>query len=57
MPIGAMPCCEIIPLTTRLVEVLINVTELLRIEEKASGNSSLEGLMLARRGKHLTEKS
>ena len=33
------------PLTTRLVEVEMTVTELLKMEEKASGMSSRPGLM------------
>ena len=42
-PIGAMPRCVIKPLTTRLVDVLIKVTELERIDEKAIGRSSCDG--------------
>ena len=37
------------PLTTRFVDVLISVTELLRIDENASGMSSFDGLIFARR--------
>src|SRR5688572_15542984 len=39
--------CFINPLTTMLVEVLISVTELVRMEEKARGKSNLVGLMFA----------
>src|SRR4051812_15876460 len=48
MPIGSILYCRKRPLTTRLVLVLMSVTELVRIEEKASGMRSFEGLIFAR---------
>ena len=46
MPIGFSPARTINSLITMLVEVLISVTELVRIEAKASGSSRREGLVL-----------
>ena len=45
MPIGACPPRTIISLMTMLVEVLMSVTELVRMEAKASGSSSRDGLV------------
>ena len=45
MPIGACPLLTIISLITMLVEVLMSDTELVRIEAKASGSSSRDGLV------------
>ena len=46
MPIGGSPARTINSLITMLVEVLISVTELVRIEAKARGSSRREGLVL-----------
>src|SRR5688500_8786675 len=54
MPIGGILYWVINPLTTRLVEVLIKVTELVRMEENDSGISSLDGLILARLARPMT---
>src|SRR5688572_28239399 len=48
MSIGAKPAVVIKPLTTRLLEVLIKLTELDKMEQNASGRSSLLGEILAR---------
>ena len=40
MPIGGNPERVMRPLTTMFVEVLMSVTELVRMDENASGNSS-----------------
>ena len=51
IPMGRRFAWVIKPLTTRFVEVLIRVTELVRMEENESGMSSLEGLILGALGK------
>ena len=45
IPIGGKPACVINPLMTTLVEVLIRVTELERIDANAIGISRREALI------------
>jgi hypothetical protein len=54
---GARPAVVIGPLTTRLLDVLIKVTELERIEQNASGKSSLLGDVLVRAATPMSAKS
>jgi hypothetical protein len=54
MPKGGIPYWVIKSLTTTFVEVPIKVTELARIEAKASGIRSLEALIFALRARPIT---
>src|SRR5262245_58434895 len=54
MVMGAKLYWVIKPLMTMLVDVLIRVTELVKIEEKASGIKNFEALTLARWAKPKT---
>ena len=47
MPRGVMPCCDIKPLMTTLVEVPTRVTELAKMVAKAMGINNLEGLIFS----------